>query len=211
MLYWFLEGEDLVEQRALQDGFEQVQFLVRGHVASFLLQTSLQSFHCLKAPLRVYNASHTHKCTFQSYVSHETNTQSWYSSLITDTHNVTQLPKLIVDKKNKTSGLWFVFICTDWLNVTSIWSLLNTSVCSNLCICKAFTLLVCVCVSCSVTAGGFVPGLCNRIWAQDASWVTLPIPNRSNQVSWKWSEWLKVREAGTEREREREQGQWYNS
>lgn len=52
-----LQGQDLVEEGALQHRPEQVELLLGGHLPP-LLQFGLEALHCLQGTLRICKSSH---------------------------------------------------------------------------------------------------------------------------------------------------------
>ena len=58
VLHGLLQGEDLVEEGALQDGLEQAQLLLDGHLPP-LLQLGLETLHRLQGTLGICKPSHS--------------------------------------------------------------------------------------------------------------------------------------------------------
>lgn len=57
VLHRLLQGQDLVEERALEHGPEQAELLLGGHLPP-LLQSGLETLHCLQGTLRICKSSH---------------------------------------------------------------------------------------------------------------------------------------------------------
>lgn len=57
MLDRLLQGQDLVEEGALEHRSEQAELLLGGHLPP-LLQSGLETLHCLQGTLRICKSSH---------------------------------------------------------------------------------------------------------------------------------------------------------